>query len=104
MKFTEKTIKKLAELGFKQSKTQGLFFYTDPKTGLSEPLVIWCYRKSYFFDPEISFTVSRCAGIGDHTLRYTAKKLLNVSEKAERIIKENGKDDQAVDKAAGETK
>lgn len=83
MKFTEKTIKRLAEIGITESKYEGQYFDKGATVIVTENSTGPNY---------VAISVLRHEGGADkHTLRYMVKRALKLAEQAEKIIKENGK-------------
>ena len=84
--FTEKTIKRLAEIGIKPTRNKGQYcdktlavFVNDNEDKTS--IQVGIYHRT--FNPLKRFV--------HHTLRYETLKALKLAEQAEEIIKENGK-------------
>ena len=90
--FTEKTIKRLAEIGIKPTgnkgqycdKTLAVFVYENTEPTYIRDLVTCVSITAYHYP------FDRLAYRG-HTLRYIAMQSLKLAERAEEIIKENGK-------------
>lgn len=78
--FTEKTIKRLAEIGIKPTGNKGQY--------CDKTLAVFVNDD----EDKASIQVSIChRTFNHHTLRYETLKALKLAEQAEEIIKENGK-------------
>ena len=88
MKFTEKTIKRLAEIGIKPS---GL-----PTQFCNKDCNVWVYESTKGDESEacVSISIYRYPShpfLCGKSLRQVTEKALALAEQAEKIIKENGK-------------
>jgi hypothetical protein len=87
--FTEKTIKRLADMGFDSSVVveQGQFRETEYSKGW-----VHIFETNNTCSIEISvYYREKPQFLENHTLRYETLKALKLAEQAEEIIKENGK-------------